>query len=79
MEEPRRSGHVTYRSYLLRLWQTTDGDRKVWRASLEQPGTEQRRGFAGLRELMAFLEQTVEEDTLPDDDPGSEPVSDRDR
>ncbi len=31
MEEPRRSGHVTYRSYLLRLWQTMDGDRKVWR------------------------------------------------
>ncbi len=79
MEEPRRSGHVTYRSYLLRLWQTMDGDRKVWRASLEQPGTELRRGFAGLRELMAFLEQTVEESALSNDDPGSEPVLDQDR
>ncbi|MCU0521228.1 MAG: hypothetical protein MUF84_11110 [Anaerolineae bacterium] len=51
----------------------------MWRASLEQPGTEQRRGFSGLRLLMAFLEQMVEQGVLSDGDPESEPVSDQDR
>jgi hypothetical protein len=44
-----------YLSYLLRLWQTSDGDRQVWRVSLESPGTGERRGFAGLEEMLDFL------------------------
>lgn len=44
-----------YFSYLLRVWQTRDGDVRTWRASLEQPGTQERRGFATLEELFDFL------------------------
>lgn len=46
----------TYLSYLLRLWQTRDREMCIWRASLEQPGTGVRQGFASLEDLMAFLE-----------------------
>lgn len=44
-----------YRSYLLRLWQTSDDGELIWRASLETPGTRQRVGFATLRDLCEFL------------------------
>jgi len=50
-----------YQSYLLRLWQTDDGERRVWRASLEAPGTRDRRGFAGLGELFDFLQAQTEQ------------------
>jgi hypothetical protein len=50
------SGEPTYRSYLLRLWRTGRG---AWRASLEDPHTGARRGFAGLPQLIAFLEQQL--------------------
>jgi hypothetical protein len=46
----------TYLSYLLRLWRTQDRETCIWRASLEHPGTGERRGFASLEDLMAFLE-----------------------
>jgi len=45
-----------YLSYLLRLWQTSDGERQIWRASLESPGSEERQGFARLEDLYAFLD-----------------------
>ena len=45
-----------YLSYLLRLWQTDDGETQVWRASLDSPGTRERQGFASLEELFSFLE-----------------------
>lgn len=46
-----------YRAYLLRLWQA---DREAsgcagWRASLEDPRTGERLGFASLEQLFAFL------------------------
>ncbi len=44
-----------YRSYLLRMWQTGDGKECAWSASLEQPGTQERRGFATLDDLFDFL------------------------
>ncbi len=44
-----------YHSYLLRIWQTRDGDDQTWSASLERPGTQERRGFATLDELFDFL------------------------
>ena len=47
----------SYLSYLLRLWQTESGGEGVWRASLEDPHTEERKGFANLTDLLAFLEQ----------------------
>ena len=44
-------------SYLLRLWQAEREGALVWRASLESAHTGERRGFANLAELYAFLEQ----------------------
>ena len=46
-----------YVSYLLRLWQTQREGALVWHASLESPTTGQRRGFANVADLCAFLEQ----------------------
>jgi hypothetical protein len=45
-------------SYLLRLWRTND----QWRASLENPGTGKRIGFANLEQLFAYLMDLIEED-----------------
>ena len=44
-----------YLSYLLRLWQVSEGAERAWRASLRRAGTEEVVGFAGLEELFAFL------------------------
>jgi hypothetical protein len=46
-----------YISYLLRLWPTKSGDETVWRASLEDSETGERRGFADLDALLAFLRE----------------------
>jgi dihydroorotase-like cyclic amidohydrolase len=48
-----------YISYLLRLWQVVIGGEIVWRASLESPHTRERRGFADLASLVAFLEEEM--------------------
>jgi hypothetical protein len=50
MADPRQ-----YRVYLLRVWQVLSGERLVWRASLEDPRTGERHGFADLEHLIAFL------------------------
>jgi hypothetical protein len=61
MERPQR-----YLSYLLRLWQTSEGSQQVWRASLESPGAGRRLGFASLKDLMDFLyAQTMPCDKQP--------------
>jgi hypothetical protein len=49
-----------YLSYLVRLWQTGDGGKQIWRASLESPGTGERKGFASLKELFEFLQTQIE-------------------
>ena len=54
-----------YISYLLRLWQTTSGDKVVWRASLENSQTGERHGFASLDALLCFLRQTADTETEP--------------
>ena len=46
-----------YLSYLLRLWQESNGEAPLWRASLESPQSDERRGFAGLDELFAHLQE----------------------
>jgi len=43
-----------YYSYLLRVWRT--GHRPVWRASLEEPQSGRRRGFASLEALYLYLQ-----------------------
>ena len=60
---PVSDGRERYISYLLRLWQTTSGDQVVWRASLENSQTGERRGFASLDALLRFLRQTTDTET----------------
>ncbi len=54
-----------YCSYLLRCWQERSlrqSAAAVWRFSLEDPHTGQRRGFATFEALVAFLRQELWED-----------------
>lgn len=47
-----------YRVFVLRLWHETGGDgtgAPVWRCSLEDPATGQRRGFASPHGLAGYL------------------------
>jgi hypothetical protein len=48
---------ATYISYLLRLWRVAAGGQVTWRASLEDPHTGERLGFAGFDELLSYLEE----------------------
>ena len=48
-----------YQSYLLRLWMEEVNGKGVWRISLENPFTGERRGFASRRDLCAFLEEIM--------------------
>jgi hypothetical protein len=48
-----------YAAYLLRLWQVNDAEPPIWHASLEDPHTGERIGFANLMSLCAFLERQI--------------------
>jgi hypothetical protein len=50
------SDQLKYRSYLLRLWQTS----QAWHASLDDPHTGKRLGFATLEQLFAYLMEVTE-------------------
>ena len=52
-----RTQEPCYLAYLLRLWQAGSDEELTWRASLESPRTGERRSFANLKALMAFLEE----------------------
>lgn len=45
----------SYLSYLIRLRRVDNGGQPLWRISLEAPGAGERRNFAELEELVAFL------------------------
>ncbi len=45
-----------YQAYLLRCWADAPGS---WRFSMEDPHTGERRGFADLNALMAFIQDSV--------------------
>ena len=52
----------SYRSYVLTCWAEQSQDPSVpvvWRFSLEDPHTGQRRGFVSPEDLFAFLEQQM--------------------
>ncbi len=51
-----------YRSYLLRLWCARQTDPRCWQASLDDPHTGERIGFASLEELFVFLVEQVTAD-----------------
>lgn len=55
-----------YESYLLRLWESDEAGQLVWRASLESSDTGERRGFADLDSLFAYLQAVCQ--ILPPDD-----------
>jgi hypothetical protein len=42
-------------SYLLRLWQVSSNGEQAWRILLENVQTGEKRGFASLEELLAYL------------------------
>jgi hypothetical protein len=60
-----------YLSYMLRLWETSNGERQIWRASLESPGSGERQGFASLQSLLEFLEAQTEHQDEQDSEPES--------
>ncbi len=49
-----------YQSYLIRLWQVSEGGRPALRISLENAQTRERRGFTDLEALLAFLKERIE-------------------
>ena len=49
-----------YVSYLLRLWRVKEGDKDVWRASLQDPQSGERISFATVEALFAFLQEQLE-------------------
>lgn len=65
-KQPRQSyGHhptVHSRSYILRLWCANEPRPAVWHASLEDPSTKERFGFANLEQLFAFLMELSEKE-----------------
>jgi hypothetical protein len=65
---------ASYRSFLLRLWRGEAGDASVWRASLQDPHTGERIGFASLEQLTAYLRDQINgSDKQPDNsEPGKE-------
>ncbi len=59
-----------YCAYLLRLWLVERNDKRVWRVSLENVHTGERRGFASLGALTRFLqemEKTRQQARTPDE------------
>jgi hypothetical protein len=50
-----------YHSYLLRLWVDDTNGKQVWRISLENPFSGERRGFASLNDLCAYLQEKMHE------------------
>lgn len=62
MANPPISRAPEYQVYVMRLWQEDSASPEaypVWRFSLEEPLTGQRRGFSCLAELVAFLENST--------------------
>jgi hypothetical protein len=59
-----------YRAYLLRLWPVRVTEETVWRASLENAHTGERRGFPSLERLIDHLrmETRVQEPGRREDD-----------
>jgi hypothetical protein len=57
-----------YISYLLRIWRS-NGDKTDWRASLQNPHTGERIGFASIDELCIFLRKQTDVESKPNKRP----------
>ncbi len=44
-----------YLAYMLRVWSIKDDQKVLWRASLQNAQTSERRGFASLEDLFEYL------------------------
>ncbi len=44
-----------YRSYLVRFWRMDNAGHPVWRAGVQEPGSEQQLYFESLADLCAYL------------------------
>jgi hypothetical protein len=64
---------LAYQSYLLRLWRAPGGDEQPWRASLQDPLTGERQGFADLEALVAYLRDEIDGKSAPEQEPGRRP------
>ncbi len=53
------NSNQTYRAWLVRTWPVGSDDRTIWRASVEDAHTGERRAFADLPALFAFLEEVT--------------------
>jgi hypothetical protein len=49
-----------YQSYLIRLWQVSEGGRPALRISLENTHSRERRGFTDLDDLLSFLRNALQ-------------------
>ena len=49
------------RSYILRLWVEVLQGKQVWRFSLEDTYSSERKGFARLEELFTFIQAQLQE------------------
>jgi hypothetical protein len=58
-----------YRSYLLRLWRAEQDGQPLWRASVESAQTGERRTFADLAALWAFLAEQTDGEAISGEDP----------
>jgi len=54
---PERERAGDYFAYLLRLWREKGEQASSWRASLQDPHSGEKLGFAHLDELVAFLRE----------------------
>jgi len=63
------AGERRYLYFLLRLWRVRQSGLDAWRASLEDPHTGKRRGFASLNELADYLQQQTRKGEDEDADP----------
>lgn len=63
------SGRAGYLSYLLRLWRV-DEAQAGWRASLHDPRTGERLGFASLDDLVVYLRQETDVEPGPQEGNG---------
>jgi hypothetical protein len=61
-DSPEKTPH--YQSYIVRCWQEhsvhAGREIKVWRYSLQNPHTQQRRGFATLEALLVSLQAELD-------------------
>jgi hypothetical protein len=53
----------TYRVFLFTCWQedTAETNSKTWRYRLEEPRTGEQHGFTDLEQVMAFLQESLQE------------------